>query len=104
MQAELELGDDPEVAAAAPQAPQELGVLGLARVHQLPVRRHDVRCGEVVARQAELAHRPADAAAEREARDAGGRDEAPGGREAVGLGLVVDVGPDRAAPYGRTAS
>ena len=54
---------------------------------------------EVVAGESELPHRPADAAAEREARDAGGRDEAARGREAVRLRLVVDVGPDGAAAH-----
>ena len=56
---------------------------------------------EVVAGEAVLAHQPADAAAEREAGDAGGRDEAAGRREAVRLRLVVDVGPDGAAADGR---
>ena len=94
---ELELGDDPEVAAAAAQPPEELGVLGLARVHEPAVRGDDVGADEVVAREAVLAHQPADAAAEREAGDAGRRDQAAGRREPVRLRLVVDVGPHRAA-------
>src|SRR6266508_886797 len=63
-----------------------------------------VGADEVVARETELAHRPADAAAEREAGDAGRRHEAAGRGEPVRLRLVVDVGPDRAAADGRPAS
>ena len=101
--AELELRHDPEVAAAAAEAPQQVGVLRLARVDEPAVRRDDVGRDEVVARKAELPHRPADAAAEREAGDAGRRHEASGRREAVRLRLVVDVRPDGAAADHRTA-
>ena len=51
--------------------------------------------------EAELPHRPADAAAEREAADAGRRHETAGRGEAVSLRLVVHVGPDGAAADGR---
>ena len=103
MQLELEPRDDAEVAAASAQAPQQVLVLGLARVHEPAVGRHDVGGDEVVAREAELPHRPADAAAEREAGDAGRRHEPAGGRESVCLRLVVDVGPHRTAADGRAA-
>jgi hypothetical protein len=53
--------------------------------------RHEVVDGEPV-----LAHEPADAAAEAEAADAGVAHDAPGGGQAVGLGLVVDVTPQGA--------
>ena len=66
-------------------------------MHELAVGGDDVGADEVVAGEAVLAHQPADAAAEREAADAGRGDEAAGRREAVRLRLVVDVGPDRAA-------
>ena len=97
MEVELELRHDAEVAAAAAQPPQQLRVLGLAGVDEPPVRGDDVGGDQVVAREAELAHRPADAAAEREPGDAGARHEPAGRREAVRLRLVVDVGPDRAS-------
>ena len=66
MQVELELRDDAEVAAAAAQPPEQLRVLGLAGVDEAPIRGDEVSRNQVVARQAELPHRPADAAAERE--------------------------------------
>ena len=103
MQFELELRDDAEVAAAAAQAPEQVGVLGLGRVDEPAVCGDDVGADEVVAGEAVLAHQPADAAAEREAADAGGRDEPAGRCEPVCLGLVVDVGPDRAAADRRAA-
>ena len=85
-----------------PRRPQkQVGVLGLARVDEPAVGGDDVGADEVVAGEAVLAHQPADAAAEREAGDAGGRDEAAGRREPVRLRLVVDVGPHGAAADGR---
>jgi len=98
MQLELELRDDTEVAAASAQSPEEIRVLGLARVNEPAVGGDDVGAHEVVTRETELAHRPADAAAEREAGDAGRRDEAARRGEPVRLRLVVDVGPRCAAP------
>ena len=70
VQPELERRRDAEVAAAAAQAPEQLGVLVLAGVHELAVGGDDVGADQVVAGQADLAHEPADAAAEREPGDA----------------------------------
>ena len=82
-----------------PRRPQQqVGVLGLDRVHEPAVGGDHVGADQVVAGEAVLAHQPADAAAEREAADAGRRDQAAGGREPVRLGLVVDVAPRRTPP------
>ena len=97
MQPELERGHDAEVAAAAAQAPEQLGVLVLAGVHELAVGGDDVGGEQVVAGQAELAHQPADAAAEREPGDPGGGHEPAGDGEPEGLRLVVEVRPRAAA-------
>ena len=43
MKSVLERGDDPEVAAAAADAPEEIGVLLLAGTNELALGRHDVR-------------------------------------------------------------
>ena len=72
-------------------------------MHERAVCRYHVGGDEVVAREAELPHRPPDAASEREPGDTGRRHEPAGGRETVCLRLVVDVGPDRTAADGRTA-
>src|SRR3954470_23000351 len=50
------------------------------------------------------AHQPADAAAEREATDTGRRNQAAGCREAMRLGLDVDVAPGAAALDDRPAT
>ena len=63
-----------------------------------PSARTTVAVGERVDREPEAAHEPADAAAEREAADAGVRDDAGGDDEAVRLGAAVDVTEERAAP------
>src|SRR5437763_4883327 len=97
MQVEFELRDDAEVASAAAQAPEQVCVAALAGVDGPAGRGDDGGRREVVTGAAELPHRPADATAEREPGDAGARDETARGREAVGLRLVIDVGPDRAA-------
>jgi hypothetical protein len=97
VQLELERGDDAEVAAAAAQAPEELGLRALAGVHEAPVGGHDIGADKVVEREAVLAHQVADAAAEREAGDAGRRHQAAGGGQAELLRLGVDVLPQAAA-------
>ena len=96
LELELERGDDAEVAAATAQPPEQLGVAVGARAHEPAVGGDDVGAHEVVAGQALLAHEPADAAAEGEARDAGRRDEPAGGGEPEGLRLGVEVLPQQA--------
>jgi hypothetical protein len=93
VQVVLERGGDPEVAAAAAQAPEQLGVLVRARVHEAPVGGDDVGADQVVGGQAVLAHEPTDAAAEREAGDPRARHEPAGRRQPKGLGLVVELRP-----------
>ncbi len=92
----VERGRDAEVPAAAAQAPEQLAVLVLARVHQTTVGGDHVGRHQVVAGQAVLAHEPTDAAAEREAGDAGARHEPAGHGQAEGLRLVVELGPGEA--------
>ena len=85
---EGELRDDAEVAAAAPQRPEQVGVLRRRRGHDLAGSQHDLELGKIVTGEPVLAGEPADAAAERKAGDArlghdpGGHDHAerPGGR------------------------
>jgi hypothetical protein len=97
MQGELERGHDAEVAAAAPQRPQQVGVLVRAGAHQLSVGGHELGGEQVVAGEPVLALEPARAAAQREPGHAGRGDAASGGGELVGLAGAVDVGPGRTA-------
>jgi len=91
MQLELERGHDAEIAATAPQRPEQVRVLSSARVQELAVGRDDVGRDQVVDGQSELAGGPAEAAAQREAGDAGGRIDAERGDEAELLRLLVEV-------------
>ncbi len=93
MQLVFEGGDDAEVAGTAADGPEEIGVLGGARVDELAVGQHDVDGQQVVDRHAEPAAEPAEAAAEREAGDAGVADRAAGCREAERLRLAVELSP-----------
>ena len=97
VQAERERRDDAEVAAAAADRPEQVGVLVLARADALAARQDDLRLEQVVDREAALAGQVAEAAAEREAADAGGRDDPAGRGEAVLVGRGVDLAPGAAA-------
>ena len=97
MQPEEERGDDAEVAAAAANRPEEVGVLVCAGRHEAAVGQHHVGFEQVVDRQTALAGQVAEAAAEGEAADAGGRDDAARRGQAEGVGGVVDVAPGAAA-------
>ena len=91
MEPELERRRDPEVRARAPEAPEQLGVLLLARAHEPAVCRDHVRRQQVVDRQAELPLQPAHAAPERQSRDARMGDDTDGTDEPERLRLVVEL-------------
>src|SRR5439155_16699643 len=90
---ELERGDDTEVPAAAAQGPEQVLVLVLARDEDAAVGGDHFGADQVVARESAAPHEVADSAAQRQPTHAGGRDDAPGRGEAVGVGGVVEVAP-----------
>ena len=96
VQRELDRGDDAEVAAAAAQRPEQLGMLVGGRADLVAAGGDELDGEDVVAREAVLALEPAGAAAEREARHAGAGDAAADGREAVRLRGGVELGPRQA--------
>ena len=97
VEAERELRDDAEVAAAAADRPVEVRVLVGARADALAAREHHLGREQVVDRQPALAGQVPEAAAEGQAADAGGRDDPARGREAVLVGGGVDLAPGAAA-------
>jgi len=97
MQAVLERRHQAQVAAAPAQAPEQIGVLGGAGREEAAVGGDDIGRQEIVDDETALAHQPAQAAAERETRDASGRDLAAGRRQPEGLRLVVELAPRHAA-------
>ena len=72
-------------------AQKRSGMLGLAGGDEAAVGQHDVGFEQVVDRQAVLAREVAGAAAEGQAGDAGGRDDAERHGQAEGVGGMVDV-------------
>jgi hypothetical protein len=101
VQPEGELGDDAEVAAAAAQCPEQVGVLTLAGGDDAAVGQHDLSGDQVVAGQAVRPIQVPDAAAEGESADTGGGDDASGGGQPVRNGGVVHHGPGGAAAHPR---
>ncbi len=96
---ELELRDDAEVAAAAPQGPEQVGLVLGVGADDGPVREDDLGTGDAVRLQAEQPGVPAHAATEGVAHDA------DVGRRAVQDGASVrrrgldGVEPQGSAPY-----
>jgi hypothetical protein len=86
----LERRDDAEVPAAAPQRPEQVLVLAVARSHSAPVGGDDLGGDEVVAGKAEAAGQVAHSAAECEPADARRRDHPGGRREPVLVRRVVE--------------
>ena len=86
-----------EVAAAAAQRPEQVGVLVRGGAHDPPVGEHDLGGQQRVDRQAVPAHQPADAAAEREPADAGVGDLPGRNGEPVRLRGGVELAEQRAA-------
>ena len=95
MQAELEGCGDAEVASAAAERPEQLGVVLLPRDDDRAARRHDLRANETVAAESVLRGEVSDAAAERQPGDAGGADDPARRREPERLRGRVEVEPRR---------
>ena len=91
MQLEQEAGHDAEIAAAAAQGPQQVGILLLAGGDEAAVGQHDIGLEQIVDGQAVFARQIAVAAAQRQAGNAGGRDDARRNGQPEGMGSVVDV-------------
>ena len=93
----LERRDDAEIAAAAPERPEQVRMLVGAGGDERAVGGDDVGREQVVAGEAVLAHQPAEAAAQRQPADAGVGDGPAGRGEAERLGLAVEFAPEQAA-------
>jgi hypothetical protein len=97
VQREPERADDAEVPAAAPQGPEQVGVIVGRYPDDVALGGDDLGLDEIVDGEPVLAHEPADAAAQAEAPNPGVAHDAAGGRQTVCLGLVVDVAPQGTA-------
>ena len=101
MQLERELRDDAEVATAAAERPEELGILCLARGDDGPVGGDDGRCKQIVEREPERRAQMPETPAERQAGDACVAEGPAGRRETVNLTRRIEVVPERTAAAGR---
>src|SRR5690606_23099043 len=100
VQPEAEAGHDTEVAATAPDRPEQVGMVVDVDAQELAVRRDDLRAEQTVDGEAVLARQEADAPAERDAADTHrtGVTEA-GGEPMVASGPGVRAGGEpRAGP------
>ena len=102
VQPQGELGDDAEVAPAAAQRPEQVGVQRRGRRHGPAVGHHHLGREQAVAGEPQGAFEPAAAGAEREPADARGGHPAAGDGQPVLLGGGVDRAPGGAAadPHG----
>ena len=89
----LERRDDAKIAAAAPQAPEEVRVLIRTGRQKLPVGDNEIRRQQVVAAETVLPHQPAEAAAQGQSGNAGRRDDPAGAGQSKGLCLMVVFAP-----------
>ena len=103
MQLELEGRHHTEVAAAAADRPEQVVVLGLAGPHRPAISGDHIGREQVVDAQPVTAGQVADAAAQGETRNTGGRHDPTSGRQPVRVGRIVEVAPGRAAARPRRA-
>src|SRR5439155_17396394 len=92
-EAVLERRDHPEVATAAADRPEQVGVFVCAGGAQPTVGGNDIYGKQVVAREAVCSAEPTDAAAKGEPGDAGHRYDAARCGQTEGLRLTVEFGP-----------
>ena len=97
MELEREVDDHSKVATAASERPEQVVVLGLARMHDVTARRHDGCCDQVVERQPVETDEMPDPAAERQTGHAGIAEGAARRREAMAQTRGIEVLPERAA-------
>ena len=90
MEPEPEGRGDPEVGPCAPQAPEQLGVLVFGCPDMPAVGADQLDVDEVVDRQPETPHQPAEPASQRQPGDAGMANGAVGTDQAVALGGGVE--------------
>ena len=101
VQLELEFGHHPEVAASAPDGPEQVRVLLRRSPHDGAVRRHDLHRQEIVTAQARLAAQPAHPAAESQPGHAGVADESARCRQGMLLSRRIELRPPRATATAR---
>jgi hypothetical protein len=93
----LERRGNAEVAAAAANGPEEVGVLIGACAEDPPVRHNQIGGAQVVQCEAVLGHQPSDPASERQSGYSGAANYSSRRRKTMDLGLPVELLPQDAA-------
>src|SRR5258707_14761809 len=96
MQAKLERTHYPEIAAASADGPEQIGIFGLARAHELAFSRHHVGRDQVVGGKPELAAEPSETAAQGQSRHPGCRVGPEGSAKSTGPRVFLDASEGRA--------
>src|SRR6478752_3290297 len=91
MQAKLERTHYPEIAAAAAEGPEQIGIFGFAGAHELALSRHHIGRDQVIGGKPELAAEPSETAAQGESGDPGCRVDPEGSGKSKGLCFFVKV-------------
>src|SRR5262245_22691148 len=93
MQLVFEGGGDAEVAAAAPDGPEQIGFFLFACAHHLAFGRDQFDRAQIVEGKTVPAHQPSKPTAQGEPGDAGARHDAAGNGEVVELRLAIELTP-----------
>ena len=93
MEAVFEGRDDAEVPPTAAHPPEEIRVLGGAGGQEAPIRSDEIDGEEIITREPVFPGQPAQAPAQREARDARRGVRAAGGGQTKRLGFVIEFAP-----------
>src|SRR6516164_10112682 len=91
MELELEGGHHPEIAATAPQRPEQILVLTVTGMEQLAISGHDIGGEEVVDGEPEFPARPTKAAAQCQPRDSRRRVDAQWRGKPERLCFLIEV-------------
>ena len=98
-----ERGDDAEIAAAAPERPEQVGILGRADRHQLAAGGNHFKGHDIVAGRPVATHQPADAAPQGQPGDPGFRDNAKRHGQPMEVSFAIDVTKCRASLHAHDA-
>jgi len=91
MKCELEGRDDTEIAASATEAPEEIGVVVLIRLHKFTRCQDDVGGTKIVKSEPMLSAKPAEAAAKSQPGNTRGRIDTHGHGQTKLLRLSVEI-------------
>src|SRR5947208_3111327 len=97
MQLKCKRGYDPEISAAAPKRPEQIGILIGIRFYKFAVRQHHVGREEIIDAQSTFAGEMADSSAKGQSANARRRNNSAGRRHSEHMRSVIDIAPGASA-------